>query len=53
MFGRTEKCHKGYTAGFKPSDRTYLWRRDLQESSERSEEFGVIGEVNAGNSGRR
>jgi len=53
MFGRAEKCHRGYTAGFKLAYRAYVWRRDLQESSGRNEEFGVIREVNAGNSGRR
>ena len=48
-----KKRYRGYRAGFKSSNGTYLWRRDLQESSERSEEFGVRGEVNTGNSGER
>ena len=53
MLRGVKKRHRDYRAGFKLANRTYVCRRDFQESSGRGEEFGVIGEVNAGNSGRR
>jgi len=42
MLRRVKNCYRNYRAGFKFANRTYVWRRGLQQSSGRGMEGGMI-----------